>query len=245
MSAKKIKQKSPDLSKKTLEGKSCYGEVRIIRKDGKEVEVSINATSRKDCQGKAIGGFAILRDISEHKKAEKTITRAVEEWEKTFNAISDLIFIVDNDNVILKVNNAFAQILEMKPEEIVGNKCYELLHKRNAPWPKCPLEQTKKDGLYHVVEVNDPVISIPLLISTSPVVNSNGELIGAVHIAKDISERKEIEKELNKKLHALEVFQKAAVGRELKMVELKKKIKKLEEALSIAGKVSKEQRAKG
>ena len=43
----------------------------------------------------------------------------------------------------------------------------------------------------------------------------------------DIEERKKIEKALQKRLHELEVFHKASVGRELKMVELKKEINEL------------------
>jgi PAS domain S-box-containing protein len=47
----------------------------------------------------------------------------------------------------------------------------------------------------------------------------------------DITDRKRAEDELKKRMHELETFQKVAVGRELKMVELKKRIKELETRL--------------
>jgi predicted nucleic acid-binding Zn-ribbon protein len=52
-----------------------------------------------------------------------------------------------------------------------------------------------------------------------------------VHIAKDISEMKSMQEKLEKKVKDLEIFQKVAIDRELKMVELKKKISQLEERL--------------
>jgi len=50
-------------------------------------------------------------------------------------------------------------------------------------------------------------------------------------IIRDITERKKMEEELQKKMHDLERFNKLAVGRELKMIELKKRIKELEARL--------------
>ena len=50
-----------------------------------------------------------------------------------------------------------------------------------------------EDKMAHTQEVNDPNIGTPLLVTTSPVLGDKGEFIGSVHIAKDISKRKEAE----------------------------------------------------
>lgn len=133
------------------------------------------------------------KEIAERKKAEEKLKHAAKEWKNTFDSISDLIFIQDKEHTILKVNKAFADALKMKPSDIVGKKCYELLHKSNNPYPGCPFEETKKDKKTHTKEINDLNIGIPLLISTSPIFSEKGELIGSVHIAKDITERKKVE----------------------------------------------------
>lgn len=70
---------------------------------------------------------------AERKKAEEKLRLSAEEWRSTFNSISDLVFLQDKDFTITKVNKAFADALKSKPEDIVGKKCYELLHKRNEP----------------------------------------------------------------------------------------------------------------
>jgi len=114
--------------------------------------------------------------------------------ERVFDSISDLIFIQDKDHTITKVNAAFAKALNAAPQDLIGKKCYELLHKSGKPWPECPLEKTKLDQKPHTEEVDDSNIGIPLLVTTSPIFNDKNELIAAIHIAKDITERNKIEK---------------------------------------------------
>lgn len=108
------------------------------------------------------------------------------ELERVFDSISDLIFILDNTHMITKVNRAFAQALHAKPEDLVGKKCYELLHKLHSPFPGCPMEKTLRDGASHVEEVDDPNIGIPLLVTTSPIFDDKKNLVGIAHVAKDI-----------------------------------------------------------
>ena len=175
-------------------------------------------------------GYANLyiEDISGRKKAEEKIRSAAQEWKNTFDSISDLIFILDCNHTILRVNKAFAKTVNMKPQEIIGMKCHELLHKSHVPYKDCPFECTKGSRESTSREIDDPEIGLPLFVTTSPVFNEKKDLIGCVHIARDISEIKKAEKELKSKVHDLEIFQKAAIDRELKMIELKKRIKKLE-----------------
>lgn len=184
-----------------------------------------------DTNSKPYAVCGIAADITERKRTEEKIKETSEEWIKTFNAMADLVFIQNKEFTITKVNKAFAEALKLRPEDIVGRKCYELLHKRDKPWPECPFEKTMQDKKYHVQEVDDPNIGIPLLVTTSPIFNDKGEVIASVHIARDISEIKNAKKELEKKIRDLEAFHKLAVGRELKMEELKARIAELETKL--------------
>jgi len=178
--------------------------MEAMRKDGSHVFVELNSSPiLKD--GETVGIQGIIRDITERKKAEEEIKKAAEEWGRTFNAIADLVFIVDKDFTITKMNKAFPEALKLKPEDIIGKKCYELLHKSDKPWPGCPFEKTKKDKEPCTQEVEDPNIGIPLLISTSPIFDDNGKLIGAVHIARDITERKNTEQSLRESEERLRV----------------------------------------
>ncbi|MDD5027613.1 MAG: PAS domain S-box protein [Candidatus Omnitrophica bacterium] len=139
---------------------------------------------------------ATVRDITRRKQAEEQIELAVEEWERTFNSIADLIFIQDRNSIIVKVNKSCCTALKLKPEEILGRKCYEILHGLNHPWPGCPALKMQKDFVSHAEEVDDPKIGVPLLVTVSPIFNAKGEFIGSVHVARDISERKKVENAL-------------------------------------------------
>ncbi|MFQ5952034.1 MAG: PAS domain S-box protein [Candidatus Omnitrophota bacterium] len=178
---------------KVLSGKEVKGyETIIVTKGGKEITIEVSAVPRIE-DGKVVAARGILRDITTRKKAEEKIKVAAEEWERTFDSISDLVFIQDKDFTITKANKAFAEALKLKPEDIVGKKCYEIVHNRDVPWPTCPFEKTKLDKKAITEEVDDPYIGYPLLITTSPIFDDKGEVVGSVHIAKDISERKKVE----------------------------------------------------
>ncbi|RMD59036.1 MAG: PAS domain-containing protein [Nitrospirae bacterium] len=82
------------------------------------------------------------------------------------------------------------------PEEIIGKKCYEVFHKKSAPWSKCPHHKTLSTGKPCVKEIEDPAMGGTFLISNSPIYDSNGELIGTVHISRDVTEIYKMRKQL-------------------------------------------------
>ncbi|MBT3261800.1 PAS domain-containing protein [bacterium] len=192
---------------------------------------------------KALKGAA---ESAEYKvKAAFAQTNFLEaaEYKKTFDAITDLIFIQDTDFTIIKVNKAFADYLKMKPEEIIGKKCYQVLHKLDSPWPNCPFEQTLKDHKAHIEEVDDPNIGVPLLITTSPIFDEKGIFVGSVHLAKNLTEIKQKEKQIqtqNKELlsrnEELKKQHSFLMDREKRIVEMKQEINSL---LKHAGKTKK------
>ncbi|UCD55298.1 MAG: PAS domain-containing protein, partial [Candidatus Omnitrophota bacterium] len=186
-------------------GKSETIEEKYLQ-DGLETIVNTVKTPITDEQGNVTGILGIFWDITEQKKAQEKIKQAAEEWDRTFNTISDLVFIADKELNILKCNRAFAAALKTKPEEIIGKKCYELLHKSDKPWPNCPFEVAKIDKKAHMQEVYDPNIGIPLLVTVSPLFDDKQEVIGAVHIARDITELKKNENKLKEAMRIKSEF---------------------------------------
>jgi len=138
----------------------------------------------------------LLQELNTLRERVSGHNRLAEEWSKIFDATSDIVFVQDKDFKVIKVNKSACDVLKVKPEDLIGKKCYEVLHKSNKPWPNCPLAKALKDKRPHTEEVYDPNIGIPLLISTSPLFDENGELTGVVHIAKDITSRKMTEEKL-------------------------------------------------
>jgi len=141
-------------------------------------------------QGEKSYLLAIARDITERKKAEEKLKQAAEEWITTFNSITDLVSIHDKDFKIVRANKAFADALNMGPEEIIGKTCCEIVHGTKEPPAVCPHKKSLDTKKPHRAELFEPRLGVYLEASTSPIFDENGQFVASVHIAKDITERK-------------------------------------------------------
>jgi PAS domain S-box-containing protein len=135
-------------------------------------------------------------DITERKQAEQAILRSKIEWERTFDSVPDLIAILDDQHRIVRVNKAMAQRLGLTPEQCIGLKCYECVHGTDVPPELCPHAKTLRDGQEHIFEVHEERLGGDFLVSTTPLSDEHGHMIGSVHVARDITERKKIEQEI-------------------------------------------------
>lgn len=149
-------------------------------------------------------------------------------WEQIFDAMGEAVFIADVNNNIVKVNRSCAKLVNMNVEDVIGKKCYSLMHGMDHPWPGCPFEKSKGDKKVHVDEVFSAPLGKYFLVTASPILNQAGEVIGVVHVSKDVTDIKKSEEDLKKKISELERFQRITIDRELKMKELKAKIAELE-----------------
>ncbi len=138
-------------------------------------------------------------------RAEEALHRAKAEWERTFDSVPDLIAILDNRHRVLQVNKAMARRLGVGAEKCVGLHCHEIVHGTSCPPGFCPHSRTIDDGGEHCEEVHQENLGGDFLITTTPLLDERGQSIGSVHIAHDITERKQAEealKKLNEELEA-------------------------------------------
>lgn len=136
------------------------------------------------------------------RRAEEEIQKSKEAWVQTFDAMDDLIMIVDSEYRITRANKAFINKFDLPFSEVLGKRCFKLLHNMDAPPPSCLLNkmQSVKQGISEELRIGDR----SYIVSVSPILGPNGELTGAVHAAKDITERKKLEEELKGKTLLLE-----------------------------------------
>lgn len=141
------------------------------------------------------GHLWLYRDKTEQVRMEQEIVSAKEEWERTFDAIPDLVSIVDNEHKIVRANQALARKLGTSVNDLIGRTCYDLVHNLDAPPEFCPHSKTLCDFKEHVVEVNEPNLGGDYQVTTTPLARPDGTILGSVHVARDISEHKRLEKE--------------------------------------------------
>ena len=144
-------------------------------------------------------------DITKRKRAEEKLVRAKEEWERTFASVPDMITIIDNQHRILRVNQAMARRLGLAAEECIGRRCFEAVHGLSEPPHFCPHSQTLKDGRQHIEEVHEDRLGGDFVVSATPLHDEQGLMIGTVHVAHDVTERRKAEKALQKAYDELEL----------------------------------------
>ena len=132
------------------------------------------------------------------------IIQEKEEWEEIFNIINDAITIHDSDFNIIRSNKAAEKILGTSMHNISRQKCFELYHGTECPPEKCPSCNTFQTGRPTITEVFEPYLNKFIEIKALPRFNSDGKIIGLVHIVRDINKRKEAEIEQKKAMIALE-----------------------------------------
>jgi PAS domain S-box-containing protein len=142
--------------------------------------------------------ISIIRDITESKEAEKNLVRAKEEWEKTFNAINDIVSLQDTSMRIVKINQKGCDTLDLPIENIIGKYCYELFHGSKEPCTECPILFSQKTFEPYTKEMIHEKLGKTFLVSAAPVLDDQGKLTHITHVAKDITEKKKLEEGLLK-----------------------------------------------
>jgi PAS domain S-box-containing protein len=206
--------------------------IKAALADGKIREYEANSDGR--CTSFAVAPLPERRyanlyghDVTDRKEAEEALRHAKEEWERTFDSVPDLIAILDNHHRMVRVNQAMAQRLGTSPEACIGQPCYQCVHGAESPPSYCPHVLTGADGQEHMAQFHEAHLGGDFLVTTTPLRDAQNRMIGAVHVARDISEQKKAEAEIRQQLQELERFNSVSVGRELRMIELKKEINEL------------------
>jgi len=76
----------------------------------------------------------------------RAVTAAKKEWEATVDALEDLVFVTDFDYKILRANLATFRRLGKGVQEVVGHKCYEVLHCSDHILEDCPGKRARDSG---------------------------------------------------------------------------------------------------
>jgi PAS domain S-box-containing protein len=136
------------------------------------------------------------KDLLEYKNAKEAAFRAKEQLERIFNAFPYYIAIIDNQYRIQKVNKSLAEKLESTQEKLMGEPCYKYICRADHPPSSCPHAQMLNDGKEHVLQTYNKQFGTNLLVTSSPLNDDEGKLIGGLHVSRDITAHKETEEAL-------------------------------------------------
>ena len=130
------------------------------------------------------------------KRAEDRIKQSAKEWETTFDSIIDMVSIHDANFRLIRVNGKFAETFKKEPEELIGKQCYEIFHRTGEAIADCPYKKMMETKEPSMMEYYEPGMGMNLEVTASPLLDKNGEIIGCVHVARDITARKRMEENI-------------------------------------------------
>ena len=137
--------------------------------------------------------------VNARRKAEEKTKLVNTELTQIFETAADAMRVVDKEFNVLRVNETFSTLSGMSREEIIGKKCFEVLHGPLCETSNCPLTRILDNE--QRVEIDSEKVrrdgtTVPCIITATPFRGPDGDIIGIVEDFKDISERKRSEKEL-------------------------------------------------
>jgi len=119
---------------------------------------------------------------------EQIIATVAHQWQITFDAVSNGVCLLDREMRIVRANKALVQLIGLPSEQLSGMPCWKLIHGTGQPHPDCPalrmLESRRPESAE--IRVRDRWFHV----SVDPIFSAAGELDGAVHVVRDITERR-------------------------------------------------------
>jgi len=142
---------------------------------------------------------ALQAENADLKRKVKQLQESKELHQSLVENVDFGINLIDADHNIVMANNALIKRRNTSVEELIGEKCYRALEKRDAVCPQCPGVQAMATGLPASVETEgaeDDPHRFPARLQAFPVLREDGTESGFIEVVEDITERKQMELEL-------------------------------------------------
>jgi PAS domain S-box-containing protein len=197
----------PEHSKSVLMPEGVHVERWLRNLNGKDKYVVFDAAPIRDTAGNIIAAVETLQDFTGRKILEEQVFRAKQDWEYTFDSITDMVTVHDEEYNIILANKAAEKILGLPfLDKTKGAKCFRYYHGADhapAGCPSCSCLQTAKSADFEIFE---PHLNMFIEIRAIPRFDSDNKLIGLIHVVRDITERKNFERQLKMHTERLEVL---------------------------------------
>lgn len=118
-------------------------------------------------------------------------------YQDLFEGVPCVITVQDRDFRLLRFNKTFEERFNAR----LGEFCYKAYKGRDSKCPDCPVEKTFKDGRFQTTEESGFYRDGSMahwIVNTAPIYDSEGNLVAAMEMCLDITERKDLEGELKR-----------------------------------------------
>ncbi len=175
-------------------GNAISEDIYVVHGSGQKVPVDISASTAIFGGKKVV--FGIFRDITKRRQIENNLREFEQIWESTFDSIPDIITIHDKNCNIIRANKAAREVLGLPALDRRGVKCSKYFHGTDAPVKGCPALTCLKTKQSVVSEAFNPHLGLFIETRAIPQFDDNDKIKGFIHVARDISERRDMEHDL-------------------------------------------------
>ncbi|MGB8169736.1 MAG: ATP-binding protein, partial [Chthoniobacteraceae bacterium] len=173
-------------------------ETTRVAKDGRKLEVSLSISPVRNQAGAIMGASKIVRDITARKQAEAALVQQREWFEVTLSSIGDGVIATNAEGVITFLNPVAEKMTGWTSAEARSRALSEIFHIINegtrAP-VESPLDRVLREGTVvglanHTVLIARDRREIAIEDSAAPIKDAAGNLLGAVMVFHDVTERR-------------------------------------------------------
>ena len=170
--------------------------------EGVIIPIKYTGAPIKDAKGNIKGALEYVLDMTEEAKQKQAADEKIE----NLNAIPTPILSIDTDFNITFMNPAGAAIVGLRPEELVGKKCYDIFKTPHCRTERCACAQAMKtDSIVSEETIARPVEGriVPIKYTGAPIKDAKGNIKGALEFILDITEEMKQRQAANEKIENL------------------------------------------
>ncbi len=188
------------LAKKRREGRTreYFADYLIRTKSGSLRWLGDHSLPWYNDHGQLVGSVGILSDITERKQVEQALRKSEQKFRMLVETMNEGLGVQDEKGAITYVNDKMCEILGYRREELLGLPAARLIDKSKRS--KVLRMNSSRDlcnrSCYEVNLIAKGGRRIPTILSSSPIVNGEGEFKGIISTITDITLRKSAEKTL-------------------------------------------------
>ena len=149
-----------------------------------------------DPDGKVTGLVGFSTDITERHQADEELLTQKELLNNIFDSIPEISHVLDLDLNIVMANRASRNIFDVN--KLLGVPCYQAITGSEQPCPMCPVLRTYQSGEPAEFEWYDEQRDLYQALNSFPLRDHAGNIVGAVEMASDVTEKRKAQQALKK-----------------------------------------------
>jgi PAS domain S-box-containing protein len=167
-----------------------------VRKDGRRIRVSLAFSLLRNARRQPIGFSTIARDITAEYAGRADLARRQRELDRLFEEASVGLLIVSPDGTLLRVNQAFAALLDAEAEEMIGQPL-QVFHPDTPSLSDLIKRLAERGRLQNVpTELQTAGGDRRFVLVDADGLWEDGQLVHSRWFVRDISRRRRLEREL-------------------------------------------------